>query len=50
MDPDEARARNSVRIFGEALGTYGNGVGRLIESGKWDETKDLADIYADLSS
>ncbi len=50
MSPDEARARNSVRIFGEALGTYGNGVGNLIESGKWDETKDLADIYADLSS
>ena len=50
MAPDEARERNSVRIFGEALGTYGNGVGNLIESGKWDETKDLADIYADLSS
>ena len=50
MPADEARERNSVRIFGEALGTYGNGVGRLIESGKWDETKDLADIYADLSS
>ena len=50
MDPDEARKRNSVRIFGEALGTYGNGVGNLIETGKWDETKDLADIYADLSS
>ncbi len=47
---DEARRRNSVRIFGEALGTYGNGVGRLIESGRWDETKDLADMYADLSS
>ena len=50
MPADEARERNSVRIFGEALGTYGNGVGRLIESGAWDETKDLADIYADLSS
>ncbi len=50
MDPDEARQRNSVRIFGEALGTYGNGVGRLIESGKWEETKDLADMFADLSS
>ena len=50
MPADEARERNSVRIFGEALGTYGNGVGRLIESGKWDETKDLADVYADLSS
>ena len=50
VPPDEARRRNSVRIFGEALGTYGNGVGRLIESGKWDETKDLADIYAELSS
>ncbi|AMK13608.1 cobaltochelatase CobN [methanogenic archaeon mixed culture ISO4-G1] len=50
MSRDEARERNSVRIFGEALGTYGNGVGNLIESGKWDETKDLADIYADLSS
>lgn len=50
LAPDEARARSSVRIFGEALGTYGNGVGRLIESGRWEETKDLADIYADLSS
>lgn len=50
LTPDEARIRNSVRIFGEALGTYGNGVGNLIESGKWDETKDLADVYADLSS
>ena len=50
LTPDEARERNSVRIFGEALGTYGTGVGRLIESGKWDETKDLADMYADLCS
>ena len=50
MSPDEARARNSVRIFGEALGTYGTGVGRLIETGKWDETKDLADMYAALCS
>ncbi len=50
MSHDEARRKNSVRIFGEAPGTYGNGVGVLIESGKWDETKDLADVYADLSS
>ncbi len=50
MSPDEARKRNSVRIFGEALGTYGNGVGRIIDSKVWEETSDIADIYADLSS
>ncbi len=50
LSVDEARARNSVRIFGEALGTYGNGVGNLIETSLWDETRDLADIYAEQSS
>ena len=50
MAPDLARKNNSIRIFGEALGTYGNGVGRLIESSAWKDASDLADIYADLSS
>ncbi len=50
ISPDLARKNNSIRIFGEALGTYGNGVGTLIENSAWKETSDIADIYADLSS
>ena len=50
ISPDLARKNNSIRIFGEALGTYGNGVGNLIENSMWERTSDLADIYADFSS
>ncbi len=43
---DEARIRASARIFGCPPGAYGPGVNHLIESGKWQTVKDLADSYA----
>ena len=42
---DEARRRNSVRIFGCPPGGYGPGVNHAIENGDWKTVQDLADIY-----
>ncbi|AGI48185.1 Cobalamin biosynthesis protein CobN-related Mg-chelatase [Thermoplasmatales archaeon BRNA1] len=50
LTPDEARQRNSVRIFGAPLGGYGTGVNFAIESGAWKTVNDLADVYIDWCS
>ena len=42
---DEARRRNSVRVFGCPPGGYGPGVNHAIETGDWKTVQDLADIY-----
>lgn len=46
---DEARRRNSIRLFGSPPGNYGVGVDVLIDSSQWNDTKDLADAYANWS-
>jgi len=50
LTPDEARARNAVRVFGAPLGGYGTGVNFAIESGAWKTVEDLADVYVDWCS
>ena len=45
MTVDEARKKNSVRIFGCPPGAYGAGVNHAIEYGDWKTVQDLADIY-----
>ena len=50
LTPDEARARNAVRVFGAPLGGYGTGVNFAIESGAWKTVEDLADVYIDWCS
>ncbi|MBO5519547.1 MAG: cobaltochelatase subunit CobN, partial [Candidatus Methanomethylophilus sp.] len=50
LTPDEARQRNSVRIFGAPPGGYGTGVNKAIESGAWKTVEDLADVYIDWCS
>lgn len=47
MDPDEARSRALVRIFGCPPGTYGAGVADKIITSGWEERQDLADTYID---
>lgn len=47
LTPDEARRRNSVRIFGAPPGGYGTGVNKAIEAGSWKTVQDLADVYMD---
>lgn len=47
LTPDEARRRNSVRIFGAPPGGYGTGVNKAIEAGSWKTVGDLADVYID---
>ncbi len=46
---DEARRRNSIRLFGSPPGNYGVGVDVLIDSSQWNDVKDLADAYANWS-
>ncbi len=49
MPVDEARKIAKIRMFGSPPGDYGVGVDVLIDSSKWDETKDLADAYINWS-
>lgn len=42
---EESRRRASARVFGCPPGAYGPGVNHIIETGEWETTKDLADIY-----
>tara|TARA_R110001599_G_scaffold34184_1_gene109618 strand:- start:1024 stop:5391 length:4368 start_codon:yes stop_codon:yes gene_type:complete len=44
--PKEAGALASLRVFGDAPGSYGAGVNRLVErSGAWQQRRELADVY-----
>ena len=36
----------SLRVFGNADGTYGSNVNHLIENGRWDDEDELAETYA----
>jgi cobaltochelatase CobN len=43
---EEAGRTSTYRIFGDAPGTYGAGVNRLVErSGSWDDRADIAQVY-----
>ncbi len=43
---EEAGREAIYRIFGDAPGTYGAGVNRLVErSGSWDDRADIANVY-----
>ncbi|WP_241505818.1 cobaltochelatase subunit CobN [Parahaliea mediterranea] len=42
----DAGALASLRVFGDAPGSYGAGVNRLVErSGAWEQRAELADVY-----
>jgi cobaltochelatase CobN len=45
MSPADAEAGAMIRVFGEPPGTHGAGVDVLIESKKWKDIGDLAQIY-----
>ncbi|MDO5862436.1 MAG: cobaltochelatase subunit CobN, partial [Thermoplasmata archaeon] len=45
MPEDEARAEASIRIFGDAPGTYGSGTNILIRTSGWKDVDDIGDIY-----
>ncbi len=43
---NEAGRKATYRLFGDAPGTYGAGVNRLVErSGSWDKRSEIADVY-----
>lgn len=50
LTPDEARRRNSVRVFGAPPGAYGTGVNKMIEASSWKTVEDIADVYVDWCS
>jgi len=44
--PEDAGRTATYRMFGDAPGTYGAGVNRLVErSGSWDDRADIAKVY-----
>ncbi|MBR7006804.1 MAG: cobaltochelatase subunit CobN [Candidatus Methanomethylophilaceae archaeon] len=45
LSAETAQDRAMVRVFGEPPGVYGAGVNTLIESRKWKDVGDLAEIY-----
>lgn len=47
MTTEEAWREACYRIFGDAPGTYGAGVGALLESRNWDSLDDLSRVLSD---
>lgn len=46
VSANEAGITATYRLFGDAPGTYGAGVNRLVErSGSWEERSEIADVY-----
>lgn len=45
LSREEARREASFRIFGDSPGTYGAGVGGVLEARNWESVDDLADVY-----
>ncbi len=46
LQPKQVALQASLRIFGDAPGSYGAGVNRLAErSGAWEKRQQLADVY-----
>ena len=44
--PEQAALLSTLRVFGDAPGSYGAGVNRLVErSGAWQQREELADVY-----
>ncbi len=44
--PADAGVLASLRVFGDAPGSYGAGINRLVErSGAWQQREELADVY-----
>lgn len=48
-EPEGSKGKNwryaTTRIFGSRPGTYGAGVIQLMESGQWETTSDIAEVY-----
>jgi len=46
LSAEEAGRTATYRLFGDAPGTYGAGVNRLVErSGSWEKRSEIADVY-----
>ena len=45
LPEDEARSQATIRIFGDAPGTYGSGTNILIRTSDWDSYEDIGAIY-----
>ncbi|RLU00650.1 cobaltochelatase subunit CobN [Ketobacter sp.] len=44
--PEQAALLSTLRVFGDAPGSYGAGINRLVErSGAWQQRQQLADVY-----
>ena len=50
MDEEAAFRQATFRIFGAPPGSYGTGVAQMIESGTWQTTDDLGNLYVQWSS
>lgn len=46
MSPEEAKSYSHARLFGGVNGNFGSGVTGMVQnSGKWDDTKQIAELY-----
>ena len=46
MSPEKARSLSNARLFGGINGNFGTGVTGMVQnSGKWEDTKSIAEVY-----
>ncbi|MFB6281568.1 MAG: cobaltochelatase subunit CobN, partial [Haloferacaceae archaeon] len=45
MDPDDAEAAATHRVFTTRPGGYGAGTNKAVDEGNWDDRSDLAEVY-----
>lgn len=46
LTPEQVALLSTLRVFGDAPGSYGAGINRLVErSGAWQQRQELADVY-----
>ncbi len=46
MSPEKARSLSNARLFGGVNGNFGTGVTGMVQnSGKWEDTKGIAEVY-----
>ena len=47
LSEKEARELSCIRVFSDKPGTYGAGINALLDSSRWNETKDLGEVWID---
>ncbi len=47
LSEDDAKRLAAIRVFSDKPGTYGAGINALLDSSRWQEAKDLGEVWID---